>query len=357
MNWMLLIEAPGDLAVQEKNRTMNLIIPMAGRGSRLRPHTLTVPKPMVPVAGKPIVQRLVEDLCSSQDEPFENIAFVLGDFGEEVEKKLLQVAEDLGSKGHIFYQTEPMGTAHAINCAKDYLEGSVILAFGDTLFEANMDIKPDTEGIIWAKRVEDPSAYGVLELDEDGFISGFVEKPEEFVSDLAITGIYYIKEGEKLRDEIQYLLDNDIKEKGEYQLTNALENMKQKGTKFRAGIINEWLDLGNKHNFVFSNQRVLELKKDSEELVSKSAKIDKSIIIPPCFIGENVRIVNSVVGPHVSIGENSSINNSILQNTVIQNNSEILRALLKDSMIGNKVSYTGKMKNLSIGDFSEVTNK
>lgn len=354
---MPLKEVPEASEVQVKNNHMNLIIPMAGRGSRLRPHTLTVPKPMVPVAGKPIAQRLVEDLSSGQDQPFENIAFVLGDFGEEVEKKLLQVAEDLGSKGHIFYQNEPLGTAHAIDCARDYLEGPVIIAFGDTLFEANMDIDPDTDGIIWAKRVEDPSAYGVLELDDDGFISGFVEKPEEFVSDLAITGIYYLKEGEKLRDEIQYLLDNDIKEKGEYQLTNALENMKQKGAQFRAGIINEWLDLGNKSNFVYSNQRVLELKKDSEELISSSAKIDNSIVIPPCFIGENTRIVNSVVGPHVSIGENSSVDNSILQNTVIQNDSEIIRALLKDSMIGNQVSYTGKMKNLSIGDFSEVTDK
>jgi glucose-1-phosphate thymidylyltransferase len=330
---------------------------MAGRGSRLRPHTLTIPKPMVPVAGKPIVQRLVEDLSSSQDKPFENIAFVLGDFGEDVEKKLLQVAQDLGSVGHIFYQEEPLGTAHAIDCARDYLEGSVIIAFGDTLFEANMEIDAETEGIIWAKRVEDPSAYGVLELDDDGYISGFVEKPEEFVSDLAITGIYYIKEGEKLRDEIQYLLDNDIKEKGEYQLTNALENMKEKGTRFQAGIINEWLDLGNKHNFVYSNQRILELKKDTEKLVSSTAKIENSIVIPPCFIGNNARIVNSVIGPHVSVGDNSRVHNSILKNAVIQNNSEIVRALLKDSMIGNQVSYTGNMKNLSIGDFSEVTDK
>ena len=336
---------------------MNLIIPMAGRGSRLRPHTLTVPKPMVPVAGKPIVQRLAEDLSNSQDEAFENIAFVLGDFGEEVEKKLLQVAKDLGARGHIFYQNEPLGTAHAIDCARDYLDGPVIIAFGDTLFEANMDIEPKTQGIIWAKRVEDPSAYGVLELDDEGFITGFAEKPEEFVSDLAITGIYYLKEGEKLRDEIQYLLDNDIKEKGEFQLTNALENMKEKGTKFKAGIINEWLDLGNKINFVYSNQRVLELKKDIESLVSSSAKIENSIVIPPCFIGDNARIVNSVIGPHVSIGLRSTVDNSVLQNTVIQNDSHINRALLKETMIGNKVSYTGKMKNVSIGDFSEVTDR
>lgn len=330
---------------------------MAGRGSRLRPHTLTIPKPMVPVAGKPIVQRLVEDLHESQKDGFENIAFVIGDFGEEIEKDLLKVADSLGSKGHILYQKEPLGTAHAIACARDFLEGPVIIAFGDTLFDASMDFGDNIDGMIWAKRVEDPSAYGVLELDEEGKIKEFVEKPEEFISDLAITGIYYIKKAEKLRDEIDYLLENDIKEKGEYQLTNALENMKEKGTDFYPGIIDEWLDLGNKSNFVHSNKRVLELKKEKEKLIDNTANIDNSIVIPPCFIGENARIKNSVVGPHVSIGKNSVISNSVLVNCVIQNESRITNALLQESMIGNKVDYLGKMNNISIGDFSEVTDK
>lgn len=336
---------------------MNLIIPMAGRGSRLRPHTLTIPKPMVPVAGKPIVQRLVEDLTTANKKAFDNIGFIIGDFGSETENELLTIAKQAGSQGHILFQNEPLGTAHAIYCAEELLKGPVIIAFGDTLFKASMDFNPKADGIIWAKRVEDPSAYGVLELDEEGTIVNFVEKPEEFVSDLAIAGIYYIKDGNQLKEEIQYLLDNEIKEKGEYQLTNALDNIKQKGAKFRAGIIDEWLDLGNKNHFVFSNQRILELKKDIETLQETTADIKNSIIIEPCFIGAHAKIRNSVIGPHVSIGKNSTVSNSVLENCVVQNESKITRALLKNSMIGNSVAYTGKMKNISIGDYSEVTDK
>lgn len=332
---------------------MNLIIPMAGRGSRLRPHTLTIPKPLVPVAGKPIVHRLAEDLTIAYKKPFDNISFVIGDFGEAVEKQLLDIAASLGAQGHIHYQNEPLGTAHAIACAEEFLEGPAIIAFGDTLFSAAMDFDENKDGIIWAKRVEDPSAYGVLELNADGIIENFVEKPEEFVSDLAITGIYFVSKAEKLRDEIRYLLDNDIKEKGEYQLTNALENMKQNGNNFYPGIIDEWLDLGNKSKFVYSNQRVLELKKSDEKLTSDTVNLENSVIIPPCYIGDKVKLKNCIIGPHVSIGKNSIVSNSIIKNSVVQNDSSISDAIISDSMIGNYVKYTGKTKNLSIGDYTE----
>ncbi len=335
---------------------MNLIIPMAGRGSRLRPHTLTIPKPMVPVAGKPIVQRLAEDLSSANKEPFENISFIIGDFGTETEEQLLQVAESLGAKGHIHYQKQPLGTAHAIACAEEFLEGPVVIAFGDTLFKATMDFDVNKDGIIWAKRVEDPSSYGVLELNSEGIIENFVEKPEKFVSDLAIAGIYFVADGENLRSEIRYLIDNDIREKGEYQLTNALENMKQKGANFYPGIIDEWLDLGNKTKFVYSNQRVLDLKQNDEKLVAETATLENAIIIPPCYIGEKVKLKNCIVGPYVSIGKNSTISNSVIKNSVVQNSSNIQHAIINDSMLGNYVNYTGKTKNVSFGDYTDYSD-
>ncbi len=330
---------------------MKIIIPMAGRGSRLRPHTLTVPKPLVPVAGKPIVQRLVEDLADSFKNEVEEIAFIIGDFGEQVEKDLLDIAKNLGAKGSIYHQDQPLGTAHAILCAKPSLSGNVIIAFADTLFKANFSFDKNEDGIIWTQQVEDPSAYGVVQLDDEGYIVEFIEKPETFVSDKAIVGIYYFKDGENLKNELQYLLDNNIKDKGEFQLTNALENMKAKNLKFRPGIIEEWLDCGNKDAVVYSNQRVLEFNKN-KTLIDKSVTTENSIIIPPCFIGENAVISNSIIGPHVSIGHNTIIDNSVIKNSVIQNDTKVCHAILEDSMLGNKADYNGKPTIISLGDYS-----
>ncbi|RMG86455.1 MAG: nucleotidyltransferase [Bacteroidetes bacterium] len=334
---------------------MNIIIPMAGRGSRLRPHTLTVPKPLVPVAGKPMVQRIVEDLMAGIGEQVDTIAFVIKeDFGKAVEKQLTEVAEKLGARGRIFYQDEPLGTAHAIMCARECLTGPCVIAFADTVFRADFKFDLQQDGYVWVQKVEDPRPFGVIKLDENGVITDFVEKSPVFVSDLAIVGIYYVREGETLRDEMQYLLDNDIREKGEYQLTNALENMRAKGFRFKPAMIEEWLDCGNKDNVVYTNRRVLEIKKDREKLRADSAKIINSTVIEPCFIGENVQIINSVVGPHVSIGNNSVIENCVIKNTLIQQDTTVRDALLADSMIGNQVEYQGSVSDISIGDFTKI---
>ena len=330
---------------------MRIIVPMAGMGKRMRPHTLTVPKPLIPVAGKPIVQWLVEDITKVCKENVEEIAFIIGNFGKEVEKDLVAIAESLGAKGSIFYQDEPLGTAHAIMCAKDSLKGKVIVAFADTLFRADFTIDEEKDGVIWVSRIDDPKMFGVVKLDDKGIITDFVEKPQTFISDLAIIGIYFFKDGEYLRKELQYLLDNNIREKGEYQLTNALENMKQKGTRFVPGKVDEWLDCGNKDATVFTNQRVLENHK-SDNMVSKTAILDNSIIIPPCYIGELVELKNSVVGPHVSIGMHSKIENSVLTNSIIQTHTKIKNSVLNNSMLGHFVDYNNSAESLSISDFS-----
>ncbi|MBT5404304.1 MAG: NTP transferase domain-containing protein [Crocinitomicaceae bacterium] len=331
---------------------MKIIVPMAGRGSRLRPHTLTVPKPLVPVAGKPIVERLVEDITKVCGETVEEIAFIIGDFGDQVEKDLIGIAESLGAKGTIYHQEEALGTAHAIYCAAPSLVGNVVVAFADTLFKADFTLDSDADGIIWTKSIEDPRAFGVVKLNDEGTITDFIEKPEKFVSDLAIIGIYYFNDGDLLRNELKYLLDNDIKDKGEFQLTNALENMKSKGTKFKPGTVTEWLDCGNKDATVYSNQRVLEFIKD-ENNIADSAINDNSVIIPPCFVGKNVQLLNSVVGPHVSIGENTVIENAVIKNSIIQTGSSVKNIVIKNSMIGNKVEIEGSELDLSIGDFTQ----
>ena len=331
---------------------MKIIIPMAGMGKRMRPHTLTVPKPLIPVAGKPIVQRLVEDIAQTTDEQIEEIAFIVGHFGEEVEASLIKIAESVGAKGKICYQDQPLGTAHAILCAGDTVSGHIIIAFADTLFKTDFKIDKEKDGVIWVNKVNDWQNFGVVELHEEGYIRNFVEKPKEFVSDLAIIGVYYIKDGDRLRNEMQYLIDNDIKEKGEYQLTNALDTMRKQGFKFVPGKVDEWLDCGNKDATVYTNQRVLELKKQKETLIHNSLIKNNCILIEPCYIGENVVLENSVIGPHVSIGKNSTVKNSIIKNSIIQTGVNISDKNIVNSMIGNFANLSGKPDDLSIGDYT-----
>lgn len=333
---------------------MKIIVPMAGRGSRLRPHTLTIPKPLIPIAGKPIVHRLVEDIAAVINEKIEEISFIIHkDFGVQVEKDLLAIAEKLGAKGTICYQNEALGTAHAIMCAKESLQGPVVVAYADTLFRADFSLDTNADSVVWVKQVEDPSAFGVVQLNDQNQIVDFVEKPVQFVSDLAIIGIYYFKSGETLRAELQYLLDNNVIKGGEYQLTDALENMKQKGLLFVPGKVDEWMDCGNKNVTVETNSRLLSfLMVDGQNLVSDSVISNNSTIIQPCFIGENVVLTNSAVGPNVSIGNNCKVDDSAIRNSLIQNHSQILNATLDNAMIGNHAKFDGNFTSISIGDYS-----
>ncbi len=326
---------------------------MAGMGKRMRPHTLTVPKPLTPVGGKPIVQRLVEDITKVCGEKVDEIAFIIGPtFGKEVEANLIEIAKQEGAKGTIYYQEEALGTAHAIMCAEKSITGKTVVAFADTLFKADFTMDTNQEGVIWVQQIEDPRQFGVVKLNGAGEITDFVEKPVEFVSDLAIIGIYYFKDGDYLKSELKYLLDNNITEKGEFQLTNALENMKQKGTKFVPGKVTEWLDCGNKDATVYTNQRVLEFDKGKKELRGNNVTLENSVVIEPCYLGENVKIVNSIVGPHVTLGKGTIVENSVIRNSIVQTNAKLISANIVNSMVGNHAEVKGKSLDLSVGDYN-----
>ena len=334
---------------------MNIIIPMAGLGKRLRPHTLTTPKPLLPIAGKPIVHRLVEDIAKVCPEKIENIGFIIHpSFGKEVENDLKMIAQQVGASGKIYYQESAQGISHALLFAKELFTGKVIVAFADTLFRANFKLDTTQDGIIWVQKVDDPSHFGVVRLNEKREITELVEKPSAFVSDLAIIGIYFFKDGKALASEMQYLIDNDIREKGEFQFTTALQNLNKKGAVFIPGQVEEWLDCGNKNVTVQTNQRYLEFIKN-QKLISEKAKIINSIVIQPCFIGEEAIIENSVVGPYVSIGENSHILDSRIQNSIIQKNTSVSKAVMENSMLGNFVNFEAHSLDLSLGDFNTIT--
>jgi len=341
---------------------MKLIIPMAGMGKRLRPHTLTTAKPLLPVAGKPIVQRLVEDILTTSGQRIDEIGFVVGNFGSAVEEQLIQVAEKLGSRGRIYYQEQPLGTAHAIACAKESLDEEVIIAFADTLFRAEFQLDRSKDGCIYVKTVENPKAFGVVKLDAEGHITDFIEKPETFVSDLAIIGIYYLREGPRLKREIQYLLDNDIREKGEYQLTNALQRLKDDGARIVAGKVDAWWDCGNKDAVLDTNARVLDYlqglggktrhPKVDDSLRHTSTQLVRTQVIEPCYFGANVVVEDSVIGPYVSLGDNVQVRNSVMRNTILREDTTVSYSILADCLIGRHASVTGQARVLDLGDFS-----
>lgn len=335
---------------------MKIIVPMAGRGSRLRPHTLTVPKPLIPVAGKPIVHRLVSDIAKVLGEPIDEVAFILGDpafFGDDVVESLMELADELGAKGSIYRQDKPLGTGHAIMSAKESLSGPAVIAYADTLIRADFDLDKSADSVIWVKQVERPEAYGVVQLNGDSEIVELVEKPQEYVSDLAVIGIYYFKDVGVLKNELQHVLDNDIKHGGEYQINDGIKRMMQKGMKFVPGKVDEWMDCGNKNVTVETNQRMLSfLDKEGEQMIAESVKQENANIVEPCFIGENVVLKNTTVGPYVSVGANTVLENSTVKNSLIQSNSKISNANLDNAMIGNHVVYNGNFETISIGDYS-----
>lgn len=338
---------------------MKIIVPMAGRGSRLRPHSITVPKPLIPVAGQPIVHRLVKDIAKVLKQPITEVAFVLGDpafFGDEVVTSLTKLAQELGAKASIYRQDQPLGTGHAIMSAKPSLDGPAVIAYADTLIRAEFDLDPEADSVIWTKEVPNPEAYGVVNLNAKQEITELVEKPTTYVSNQAVIGIYYFKEVGALKMKLQEILDENIMNGGEYQINDGIKRMMQDGKVFKTGTVDEWMDCGNKEITLETNSKMLGfLKSDGlEQLVDDSVILENARIIEPCYIGENTILKNTTIGPNVSVGNNCVIENSIISESLIQNHTVITNAKLDNAMIGNHVNYDGNFSKVSIGDYSKL---
>jgi glucose-1-phosphate thymidylyltransferase len=337
---------------------MKIIVPMAGRGSRLRPHTLTVPKPLIPVAGKPIVHRLVEDIAKVLDQPIDEIAFILGDpafFGDDIVESLKGLAKSLNAKASIYRQDQPLGTGHAIMSAKESLSGPAVVAYADTLIKADFKLDKDADAVIWTKKVANPEAFGVVNLNEKNEIIELVEKPKEFVSDQAVIGIYYFKDIAVLKEKLEEVLDENLMHGGEYQINDGIKKMMAEDRIFKTGTVDEWMDCGNKNVTVETNGRMLNfLHQDGEKLISDSVKITNSEITEPCYIGENVELVNAKIGPNVSVGDGTKITDAEVKNSLIQTFAEVRNAKLDNAMIGNFAKFDGNFTQISIGDYSTL---
>lgn len=329
---------------------MKLIIPMAGRGTRLRPHTHTTPKPLLPVAGKMLIERIVETFASSLESEITEIAFVLGDFGSVVEDKLKKMTEQFGAKCSIYYQDVAMGTAHAVYCAKQSMEGEIIVAFADTLFEVDGKVSvTDADAVIWLKEVENPSSFGVAVMDGDR-ITSFVEKPSEPVSNHAIIGVYYFRKGEDLRKELANIVENDIKSpRGEYELTAAIDALLDQGNVFKPATVKTWLDCGTLQAWIDTTTEVLQTMHINEEALPNGVRI-----FEPVYIGKNVTLENVTLGPNVSVEDGAILKNCSLLNSIVNEKAEVSNSHLQGSTVGAHAMVTNYKGSLHIGDHSRV---
>ena len=329
---------------------MKLIIPMAGFGTRLRPHSLTRPKPFVQVAGKAIIEHLVDSLVDFSPQPILSMVFIIGDFGQNASNELQRIAKKHRASCHLFYQKNKLGLAHAINCASEQLQGPCFLAFSDSLFSAPKLTKLPLTNCIWVKAVADPSSYGVALVNEQNEVAAIVEKPQKFVSELAIIGIYYFEAIQTLQSAIQTIIHQERPLKGEYSFADALSLLIEQKQRFQIKEVDNWMDGGTLKNILKANQLLLQ---QGRHRIHPSVQSIHSKIIPPCSIAEGVRISNTIVGPFVSIESNSELKNCILQNSIIGANSYLENIVGKHCHIGSNSKTNPPPKIISCGDFSQ----
>lgn len=321
---------------------------MAGEGKRLRPHTFTTIKPLFPILGKPVLQWLIEEVQRALPQAVELMVFIVRELREQQRQFLQELAQHWGAQAVFCEQEQPLGTAHALYQAKDFLEGPCVILFADTIFKGSMQVPPTAEGALWVKRVEDPRRYGVVELSAEGFITRMVEKPEVPPSDLAIIGIYFLRNAEKLVPAIEHLFQHNIRSKGEYQLTDALQYLIDQGLQLKALPVEEWLDCGSRKLILEAQQRLLDIVGSSypESLPSDVC------IIPPVYIAEGAQISESVIGPYVVIESGARIRRSILSHTLCRENASVEGSVLSHALIGAHAYCLNALGSVDLGDYS-----
>ena len=327
---------------------MKVIIPLAGFGTRLRPHTFTKPKPLINVAGKPVLGHLLDKIAGLDIDEY---IFIVGYLGDQVED---YVNREYKLNARFVEQKEMLGQAHAISLAQEYLnDGPVFILFVDTLFEADLSIlgRTDEDAVIFVKEVEDPRPFGVVTLNANDYITGFIEKSTQMDNRLAVVGLYYFKNGNQLISAIQELMDRKIMTKNEYFLADAMDIMVKRGLKFRTAPVSVWLDAGKPETVLETNRYLLEHGRDNSAEVTGQTNL---IIVPPVNIHPSAQITNSIIGPHVTIAARCVITSSILRDTIVDEGSTCKDTLLEQSLIGRNAHVEDQYRSVNVGDSSAV---
>lgn len=330
---------------------MKVIIPVAGFGKRLRPHTLTTPKVMLNVGGKPMIHYIIDQLI--KDKLGSSIILITGFLGEKVKDYLKKIFD---FDFTFIEQDEAKGLGHAVYCAKEAFgneKDEVLIILGDTLFDVDLKKMTDNNySVIGVKEVEDPRRFGVVEKDDKGFIKRFIEKPASSKispSNEAIVGLYYLKDSVKLFDSLEYIMQNNITVKGEFQLTDALENMIGNKEMMKTFYVDGWLDCGKPETLLETNRYLL-----SKNKVVNNYNFRNTLITEPVFIGSNTKIENCIIGPFATINDNCIIKNSIISDSVIGESAEINNSVIESSIIGEGALIKKESFKLNLGSYSQI---
>jgi len=328
---------------------MKVIIPLAGFGKRMRPHTWSKPKPLLNVAGKPMLGHILDKLARL-DVPVDELTFVVGWLGDQIQE--YYEASGYPYPARYVEQKELLGQAHALWLAREHLSGPVLIIFVDTIFDADLHKLDESglDGVLYVKEVADPRRFGVAVLGPDGRATRLVEKPDTFDNRLAVVGVYYVRDSAWLIRAIEELMAHNIQAKGEYWLADALNLMMEQGASFGVRQVTVWEDCGTPKDVLQTNRYLLEHGQDNGD----QATPINSVIIPPVYIASTARFENSIVGPYVTISERSSVVNSIVRDSIIDEDASINDTMLDRSLIGKEAFVRGRYRVLNVGDSSQV---
>jgi len=330
---------------------MKIVIPMAGLGTRLRPHTWSKPKQLISVAGKAVLDHVLDTFSSLPEAEDVELVNIVGYLGDQIEEYITEHYPDL--KASYVVQENPRGQSHAIYLARKFLSGPMLMVFADTLIETNLSFleNEQADAVAWVKPVPDPRRFGVAVLGNDGWVTHLIEKPETMDNNLVVVGFYYFRRAEDLLSAIEEQMERDIKLKGEYFLADAVNIMLERGLKMRTEIVDVWLDAGTSKALLETNRYLLDHSHNSDD---RDAQLDSVVTIPPVFIHPTAKVVNSVIGPHVSIGERCQVESSILRDTILEEEAQVTDVILEGSLIGRRAQISRRAGVINAGDQTVV---
>ena len=330
---------------------MKVVIPMAGLGTRLRPHTWSKPKQLISVAGKAVLDHVLDTLATLPEAESLELVNIVGYLGEQIEAYLGERYPQM--RAHYVIQEDPRGQSHAISLAREHLYGPMLMVFADTLIETNLSFLANepAEAVAWVKPVPDPRRYGVAVVDKEGRVTRLIEKPDSMDNNLAVVGFYYFRRSEDLLSAIDEQIRRDIRLKGEYFLADAVNIMLERGLKMRTEKVDVWLDAGTPEALLETNRYLLDNGRSNIKDATARAGL---VVIPPVFIHPTAQVVNSVIGPHVSLGAGCLVESSILRNTILEDEAQAKDVILEGSLIGRRAQISRRAGIINAGDQTVV---
>ena len=335
-----------------RGTTLKVVIPMAGLGTRLRPHTWSKPKQLVSVAGKAVLDHVLDSLRTLPDPDEIELINIVGYLGDQIGEHIRERYPHI--KSHYVLQEDPRGQSHAIQLAREHLSGPMLVVFADTLIETDLSFlhNESAQAVAWVKPVPDPRRFGVAELGENGWVTRLIEKPQDVNNNLAVVGFYYFQNAQALLSAVDEQMRRDLQLKGEYYLADAINIMLERGLKMRTQQVDIWLDAGTPEALLETNRYLLEHGEDNS---AQAMQLSGMVVIPPVFIHPTAQVSHSIIGPHVSLGAGCLVDRSIIRDSILEDEAETDQVILDGSLVGRRAHLHRRSSVINAGDNTEVS--